>query len=330
MKSLNNANLMEKRETHMARLKSLFDGDYANPPLFLDGANGQSSKNPFIEPEKWVEEALVDLERYAGMLESDDEVFHPLVLECWLYGVHFTDKLFGCEVSFYTDLWWSKGLENPIGEMPVPDLEKNETWRQAKALALAMVNAGTKLPFICPQVLGAPFNQAFNLYKERLLTAFYDRPDKVKRDLGVITDTLCEMHRWYQNNVPPDQFQPSVASGRCQPRGFGQMCGCATQLISAQIYDEFVAPLDDMVLSMYQTGGMYHLCGAHTQHVKRWREMKRFRAFQLNDRASEDLEIYFNGLRDDQIIYLNPTATMTRKRAMEITGGRRLVICGRF
>jgi hypothetical protein len=37
------------------------------------------------------------------------------------------------------------------------------------------------------------------------------------------------------------------------------------------------------------------------------------------------MEIYFNELRDDQMIYLNPTSTMTVERAMEITGGQRIV-----
>ena len=48
--------------------------------------------------------------------------------------------------------------------------------------------------------------------------------------------------------------------------------------------------------------------------------------FQINDRAAEDLEIYFKELREDQIIYLNPTPTMAVDRAMKITGGRRIVI----
>lgn len=66
--------------------------------------------------------------------------------------------------------------------------------------------------------------------------------------------------------------------------------------------------------------------GEHTQHIPVWREMLPLRAIQLNDRASEDLEAYFQGLRGDQILYLNPTPTMTVERAIQITGGRRLVI----
>jgi hypothetical protein len=92
------------------------------------------------------------------------------------------------------------------------------------------------------------------------------------------------------------------------------------------MYRDFVAPLDDELLSMYPHGGMIHLCGAHTQHIPTWRAMKSLRAIQVNDRATEDLEVYFNKLRDDQVIYLNPCPAMTARRALEITGGRRLVL----
>ena len=54
--------------------------------------------------------------------------------------------------------------------------------------------------------------------------------------------------------------------------------------------------------------------------------MKSLKAVQVNDRAAEDLQLYFDGLREDQILYLCPCKGMTVERAMEITGGKRLVI----
>jgi len=50
------------------------------------------------------------------------------------------------------------------------------------------------------------------------------------------------------------------------------------------------------------------------------------KAVQVNDRAAEDLQLYFDGLREDQILYLDPCPGMTVERAMEITGGHRLVV----
>ena len=71
-----------------------------------------------------------------------------------------------------------------------------------------------------------------------------------------------------------------------------------------------------------------HLCGSHSHLIPILRSMKNLKALQLNDRAAHDLGLYFAGLREDQIIYLNPCEGMSVKMAMEITGGKRLVLVG--
>ena len=117
-----------------------------------------------------------------------------------------------------------------------------------------------------------------------------------------------------------------MTDSRTQPPGYGQICGCSTHLLSGSLYGEMVADLDDALLGAYEKGGMIHLCGGHTQHIKTFASMKNLKTIQLNDRAAGDLEQYFNGLRKDQIIYLNPCPEMSVDRALEITRGERLVI----
>ncbi len=134
------------------------------------------------------------------------------------------------------------------------------------------------------------------------------------------------MHKWYLDHLPLEQLQPVLPHTRAQPPGYGQLCGCSTQLLPPDLYEEFVAPLDEELLTVYPNGGMIHLCGVHTQHIPVWRQMKPLRAVQLNDRAAEDLEVYWNGLRPDQLFYVNPCPGMPVERIMKITGGRRLVI----
>jgi hypothetical protein len=87
-----------------------------------------------------------------------------------------------------------------------------------------------------------------------------------------------------------------------------------------------IADLDEDLLNVYENGGMIHLCGSHAQHIDCFRSMKSLKALQLNDRAAADLPLYFEGLREDQIIYLCPCEEMTVEQAVKITGGRRLVI----
>lgn len=54
--------------------------------------------------------------------------------------------------------------------------------------------------------------------------------------------------------------------------------------------------------------------------------MGSLRAVQLNDAAAEDLEAYFHGLREDQVLYVNPCDGMPVERILEITGAKRLVL----
>ena len=97
-------------------------------------------------------------------------------------------------------------------------------------------------------------------------------------------------------------------------------------MISGATYREFIAPLDDELLSTYPHGGMVHLCGVHTQHIPAWNDVHALRALQLNDRAAEDLAIYFNEMREDVVFYVNPCEGMPVERIVEITGGQRVVV----
>ncbi len=83
---------------------------------------------------------------------------------------------------------------------------------------------------------------------------------------------------------------------------------------------------DGELLALYPEGGMIYLCGSHARFAPIWRAMPSVRSLQLNDRAAEDLAAYFEGLREDQVLYVMPTARMTVEEILRITGGQRLVL----
>ncbi len=316
--------LTAARDLHFSRLKALYSGEALEHPFFLNGIGGASSADPYTEPERWVDEVLDSLAEQSETL-TNLATFRPLTVEFGPYGVHFIDRIFGAHVYRHTDQWWADFLESPVGELEYPDLDADDTWNLAKRLAEAFVASGVTVPLFGLATLSSALNIAVNLYGQEFMVSMLQKPDAAHHDLRIINDLLCDLHRWYLDNIPMEQLQPVVAAGRCQPPGFGQLCGCTTHLLSSSVYNEFVAPLDDELLSIYPNGGMVHLCGAHTHHTSTWRGMESVRAIQVNDRANWDLEIYFNELRDDQMIYLNPSDGMTVDMAMEITGGRRIV-----
>jgi len=222
--------------------------------------------------------------------------------------------------------WQARMLDRPVGSLEPPDAFGSDTWLAAQRVAEAFLEAGVAAPLFGLPVIASALNVAVNLYGQEFLAALHERPEAARHDLGVINRVLCDLHRWYLRRVPLQQLQPVVSWQRTQPPGFGQLCGCSTQLVSGEMYGEFIAALDDALLSTYPMGGMIHLCGTHTQHIPVWRGMRRLRAVQINDRAAEDLQVYLRGLRPDQVIYVNPCRNMPVERIMDITGGERVVV----
>ncbi len=325
--ALEQPRLLDVRDYHMNRLTQIFEGTYSGLPYRLDGCYGIADVDPYLYPELWVEKCLENLAIASDVL-LDEDVFRPLCVEYGPYGVHFIDKMLGAEVFQQDGQWYSHYIDTPIGTLKMPNLETNETWSLARRAATAFTDQRLELPLFGLPTIASSLNIGVNLYGERILLALYDEPEKAMHDLQVINTLLCSLHRWYLLNVPIKQLQPVVSGHRTQPPGYGQLCGCTTQLISGNLYRRHIAPLDDELLSVYPHGGMVHLCGSHTQHMSTWQQMPSLRAVQLNDKAAEELAQYYRGLRDDQIIYLNPCKNITAEEAIRVTGGNRLVIAG--
>ena len=114
--------LLEIRDLHFSRLENLYSGNPLEYVFVLNGILGQSSTNPYQEPEKWLDECLDNLAEHAEQM-VDKAVFRPLVIEYGSYGVHFVDKIFGANVYTHEGQWWSDFLKNPIGKLNPPDLE---------------------------------------------------------------------------------------------------------------------------------------------------------------------------------------------------------------
>ena len=322
---LNDQKLLSLREKHISQLKKLFDGQYDDGTFVLMGFNGARPAVLGDCPEAKVTNALDELTRHTKLLE-DEIIFRPLCVEFDIYGVHFPDKIFGAEVYTVDNSWQVKTLDIPPGSLQQPDLESCPTWILARELAKEFVKANVKVPLFGLPTVASALNVAVNLYGQEILLSMMTDQEATKHDLKIINDSLCEIHKWYIANVPLEQLQPVISWERTQPPGFGQLCGCTTQLVSPDMYNDFIAPLDEQLLSVYPNGGMIHLCGSHTQHIPTWRNMKSLRALQLNDAAAEDLQFYFDGLRDNQILYVNTCPGMTTEKIMKISGGKRVII----
>jgi len=328
---LNDERLINHRDMWINRMQNLFDN---KPDKFNDenvigvfGAWGTPSDPGLMleNPELWVKEALESIAEQAEAC-FDENNYCPLCIEFGLYGVHFVGSIFGADVFFQDGNWYSRYLTNAVGELKEVDLDKSETWQIVKRAAHEFVRQDVKLPFFALPTIASALVVAVNLYGDEILMEMLADPDAAKHDLQIINDTLCKMHSELRNILPEENIHPVLAFERTQPPGYGQLCGCTNQLVSAEVYKELIAPLDDALLAQYPKGGMMHLCGTHDHLIPIFRDMPHLKTVQINDRASEDLEKYYTGLRPDQIIYFMPCEEMTIAQALQITGGNRLVI----
>lgn len=322
---LNDPERIKRRDEWFSRLSDLFDGrnnEYSDRYVFtLTGASAYAGMPSDRECVNWA------LDKLAKMPEFTGNRFCPLCIEYNPMGVHFIDYLFGANVYTNGHQWYNDTLDTPVGSLEFPDYESNPMWIDARTIAEQFLDAGVSLPVFAAPILSSPLNIIVNLYGEEALVAMMEDEDAVRHDLEVINTLIRALHKWYRDNIPQRQLQCTVVTQRAQPPGYGQLCGCTSHLLSGGMYREYIMELDDALLGDYQSGGMIHLCGAHTQHIEAFRSMPHLKAVQINDRAAADLEEYYNGLREDQIIYLNPCDKMPLEEALAITGGDRLVIC---
>ena len=326
---LNRKDLIEKRDLWFERMENVFDAketEWSKKYVYaVNGVSAWGRHDPYTEPELWAEDCLENLAECYEIMENEN-YFRPLCVEYNIYGVHYIDKILGSKVYFKDGQWYNDYLTSPIGELKYPDLDKSEVWSLTKRAIKAFLDADVKLPLFGLPTFASVLNIAVNLYGAEILAEMLTEPENAKSDLKVINDLLCDLHSYCRETIPYRQLQPVISWNRTQPPGYGQLCGCTTQLLSGSMYEEFIAPLDDKLLAVYPKGGMIHLCGSHTQHIEVFRKMEHLKAIQINDRACADLKAYFEGLRDDQIIYLNPCKEASIEDAVKITGGKRLII----
>ncbi len=329
---LSDPELVAIRQGWEQRLRELFDGHLPDSPLYLWGRLWTGRTDMYEDPAKRMNEALEEIaekvDKHRNKI-TDPAIFRPILVGSALHGVHFVDKIFGADVyelDGQRDNWQVKYLTSAVGTLERPELEANATWEAARTFAEAFVVSGATFPVLQLPTIASALNIGMNLYGQELLVAMMADPAAVHHDMAVINDVLLDIHDWYRANVPFDSLHQVAGVGRYQPPGAGQICGCSTQLISSDQYRQFVAHHDDAILTRYPNGGMIHLCGSHTQHIDTWREMKSLTSMQLNDRASEDLEIYLNEL-PEKVYYVLPCEGMPLARIEELAKQHRIVIC---
>lgn len=316
------------QSAHRAALACIFAGEKPDHLLCLAGDYagyyGPCEDAPFA---RWLDEELPGIIERIHAAGEDPVNFRPPVVEFSPLGVHFVDALFGARVYRYEEQWWSETLPCRLAGLDFVDVPEAPlvVW-----VTEAMTKILARLPAdfsVAAPVFSSTLNVAINLCGESALEDVPDASAETIRGLAAITATVCRLHAWVRNQFL-ERARFYCSSVRYAPDGVGHLCGCSTQLLSAELYRHYFAPFDEHVLGIYPGGGTVHLCGHHTQHLPIWRAMSLLRGVQLNDAAADDFSAYFAGLRDDQVIYIYPTEAMPLEEILRISCGRRVILQG--
>lgn len=318
---------------HHNRIANLFAGSPPSTIIAIDGiafghshgGGGTNDIDMLRNPEVWLDDVLEDMRNHREML-IDRITFHPAIIEIDPLGVHYVDRFFGANVFFYKGCVWNDELQCDLSELQMPDIPSSELFRQSYELGKLVTEATQGKVLIAGPVLSCPANIGMNLFGQRLLEALVERPEVARRALRIIADVIITLTRCWLDLIPYEIHQNFVGYGRYTPPGFGEIDGCATQLISAKHYNQFFAPLDEEILQVTKPGGLIHICGSIKQHIPTWGKMKSLRAIQANDRALDDFKLLYTETRPDQILYVVPSENCTLDKILEVTRGNRIIL----
>jgi hypothetical protein len=324
---LNDPKFIAMDRKHNQRMEALYAGEDDSPDLYvLYGTSaGLDLADESLPLEEKLDTAMTELADAAERL-TDEKTYRPLILNADMFGVHYIDNIFARACFGIETKWGHRANEFEVGSLKPFDLDSDPYWQAAQEATLKFLEYDTPLVRMTPICLANSLNTGMNLYGQSLLMAMYDNPEGVKNDFQLINDVIVTMNAWYRDNVPPDRLSTIAGGVRLMPSGFGHLDGCSTQMLSPDLYDEFVRDLDDAITSVWPRGAMQHLCGSHTQHLPTWSKLESFKAFQLCDGPNAELDVYYTESRDDQIIYVGPTWRISMERIMDITGGWRVIL----
>lgn len=320
---------MADRERQFALL---FSGHGAEHVPSWYCAESRMDPEPLVvgDREAWLSAQIETVQANMACALETASLYRPIVSLFNLWGTHYMDRLFGAEVSWRYGQFWSEPVAHGVSAIEPPDLPSSPLVRESLDLA-RRIKERTKGRFLIamPDV-GCPLNIAVNLFGERFLLAVAEDPKAAGRALAVIAEATRRLHEAFVAEVDQEVLRCHNAFWVYVPSDIAGLSLCASQLLSPAQYASLVLKADEDAAPPCYRGMVQHICGHSAHQIANLARSARVKGVQLNDAGTDDLPRYFQGLREDQVIYAVPNATMGVGRILELTRGRRLVLLAKL
>ncbi|MFH0797351.1 MAG: uroporphyrinogen decarboxylase family protein [Candidatus Omnitrophota bacterium] len=250
--------------------KNLFniwaDLEKGNRPRYCPLTIGRQAdpEDPIEKPPEGSEEKLVF--QIAGILK-------PLQLEnptapCLSLdigeGTGFMPAGFGIKIS--PNPSYPGGVEKhltieEIEKIKVPEPEKEERFKKLKEkIDFYLEYTPEDFKIGLPDMQG-PFNIAHSILGSEIFFLMKDKPEKVHFLMNLVTDYYIKCYQLFKNWIPESRWVPWIGSTK-------RIAECSSNLISKDLYKEFVAPYDRKLTDFWKGEIAIHTCsGSHVFEV---------------------------------------------------------------
>jgi len=166
--------------------------------------------------------------------------------------------------------------------------------------------AHTDLPVVFTDCQG-PLSTAFQIAGyDKMCYWMYEDPDRIHKLMSLVTDALIAWVRFQKERTGQSLTGDSYPLSVKLPAGYGGvwMSDDDSVIISADLYNEFVRPYNEKILTAFG-GGCIHYCGNSTQNIENYCNTRGVTA--INNFNLDDLEAAAKirrALREKGIVYM--------------------------
>ena len=226
----------------------------------------------YFDPERRVKDEMqmrqVLWERFGqfGYGEEKPEP-EPVIGPVHLAAGYMLSSLWGCEISFPKD---SSPLVKPLSmtvdefqAKEIPDPEKN---REFSDLFKLIKTLKEKFGYVKGDInWNGVQNLALDVMGEQVFISYYDNPDAMHKIFDRITLSLIEILTMIKAEMGTTSISVNRSIENVEPT-INLHSNCSVQMISNEIYEEFLLPCDIILSKHLQPYGIHH-CGNNMHNV---------------------------------------------------------------
>ena len=200
-------------------------------------------------------------------LGEKDPVKRPLLGTDFLAAGYLYSELMGCEIKYEEDnspqVVCMNLDEDEIEQIQKPDLDKSPVWqRTQKQIDYLLEKYGRVESHV--NLMGIQ-NIAMDIMGQDVMVAYYSAPDEVRELMQKITDMSIEIgKRFYR--LSKDISGGVTAIVQQVAPGNYLTSNCSVEMVSNQIYEEFLLDYDTQLAKAFPNFGIHH-CGKTMEHV---------------------------------------------------------------